>query len=114
MKDLDGFAGPIDLFDGLDAIMLSVIADPRFSSMKGRMVHVSTLKDEDTYTCRVDPRMRHTIENVEIPLVNLSAGLMCVHLLKMMYEGDKDLCSSPYYESVLKADESVTRWSKGR
>jgi hypothetical protein len=58
--------------------------------------------------------MRSTIENVEIPLVNLSAGLMCVHLLKMMYEGDKGLCSSPYYESVLKADESVTRWSKGR
>ena len=114
MNDLDGFAGPIDLFDGLDAIMLSVIVDPRFSSMRGRMVHVSRLKDEDTYTCRIDPRMRHTIENVEVPLVNLSAALMCVHLLKMMYEGDRDLCCSPYYESILKADESVTRWSKGR
>lgn len=114
MKDLDGFAGPIDLFDGLDAIMLSVMVDPQFSSMRGRMVRVSRLKDEDTYTCRIDPRMRHTIENVEIPLVSLSASLMCVRLLKLMYDADGEASDSPYHQSIIKADELVTEWTKGR
>jgi hypothetical protein len=110
IKAIDDFVGPIDFFDGLDALMLSAFFDSRFSSMRPRLIHVSKLKDEDAYPNRIDPRMLHTIENVEIPLVSLAAGLMCVRTLRKMYDTDENARDSHYHLSLRKADDSIVKW----
>jgi len=110
MKDLGNLAGPIDFFDGLDAVMLSTFVDKRFSQMRQRVVHLSKLKDEDTYANRIDPRMLHTIECVNIPLVSLASALMCVRVLQRMYEADDAMRGSVYNSSLRKADEAVSDW----
>jgi len=110
MKGLGGLAGPIDFFDGLDAIMLSTFTDKRFSPMRQILVHLSKLKDEDTYANRIDPRMLHTIEGVDIPLVSLASGLMCVRVLLRMYEADEALHGSEYHSSLMKADDAISLW----
>jgi site-specific DNA-cytosine methylase len=110
MRDIGGVAGPIDFFDGLDAVMLLTFADGKFSQMRQRMVHMSKLKDEDTYANRIDPRMLHTIKNVNIPLVSLASGLMCVRVLLRMYEADDAVPGSVYQSSLKKADAAISQW----
>jgi site-specific DNA-cytosine methylase len=111
LPDIGNTVGAIDLFDGLDAITLSTFS--RRGRQVNRMIAITSLKDNDWYLHRLDPKIVPTIDNAEVPLVTLLTGFMCVHVLRMMYDRDLEAAGLPYYKSVTKADEHILRWIDG-
>jgi hypothetical protein len=110
MVDIGDFIGPIDLFDGLDAMMLSIFIEEGFKYLWDMMVKIHSLKDTGNYPHRNDPRIVPQLDNVEIPLVTLIGGLLSVHVLNKMYENDEALKVKDYSASLRIADEEMLKW----
>ena len=113
MPDLGRTAGPIDLFDGLDAVMLSVFGSKDFEDMRHRSLLIGKMEDDGDYPHRLDPRIVPRIEDVEMPLVTLSSALMSVHVLSRMYSSDEGLKDSAYARALPALDEKIGRWASG-
>jgi site-specific DNA-cytosine methylase len=116
MPDLGNFVSPIDFFDGLDAIMLSVFGQRRFRPLVGLRVFMPLLKDRGGYPQRdLDRRIVPELREVEVPLVTLSAALLSVHVLHLMYsalEGDPtDDRLLAWRETLSTADREIRRWA---
>ncbi len=111
MPNLGRTAGPIDLFDGLDAIMLSTFASKDFAGMSQRNLYIDEMDDSDDYPHRIDPRIVPRIEEADMPLVTLSSALMSVHVLAKMYKSDDDVSGSPYGRSIHALDDKVVKWA---
>jgi hypothetical protein len=110
-RKLGTFIGPIDFFDGMDAIMLSALGSRGFRHLVSRMIHTGVVKDSDNYSNRVDPRAVPRLENVEVPLVTIVSAFLSVHVLNNMYESDKTAGKKGYAETIRKADKNIIQWA---
>jgi DNA-cytosine methyltransferase len=115
LKDVGNFISPIDLFDGLDAIMLSVFSIRKFRNLQRRTIHVDSLSDSNKYHYKSDPRIVTKLLETEIPLVTAMSCLLSVQVLNAMYEED---CSLPkgdsYPEAIRMAADSIAKWCFGK
>jgi site-specific DNA-cytosine methylase len=110
MTDFGGVAGPIDLFDGLDALMFMTYRK-KYASLSKRMVHVKLVKDNGGYTQAMDPRVVPSIADVDIPLVTMAAGIVAVHVLRRMYEIDCSDDGDAYLKSLEVSDSRIMKWA---
>jgi len=111
LPDVDHVIGPIDFFDGIDAIMLRTFSKKRFKHMKDGMVLIYRLSDTDNYPYRaMDSRISSRLENVKVPMVTAMAGLISVHILSKMFENDDGIVRTPYYISLKVANDRMLRW----
>jgi len=110
IPDIGDMVGPIDFFDGLDAIMLSILSEDKFKHLRGMKVYIHSLKDNRSYPHRLDPRIIPEIHNVQIPLVTLIWGLLSVHVLHRMYRDDNTPDTSGYSTSLKTADKEIIKW----
>ena len=87
--DNEAVIGPLDLFDGLDAIMLRNIARPGSGWVLDAKVPFKGLKDngEELYDGRIS-RYAHGRIDGELPLVTVIAALASVYVLHHMHEND--------------------------
>jgi DNA-cytosine methyltransferase len=106
--DIGNIAGPIDFFDGLDAMMLSVFS--KFKHLRGMEVYIHSLKDNGSHPHWLDPRITPEIRNVQIPLATLMGGLLSVHVLHTMYTNDNAPNTSGYSASLETADKEIIKW----
>jgi len=113
MPDLVRTAGPVDLFDGLDAVMLSVFSSKDFEETRYRSLHIGRMEDDGDYPHRLDPRIVPKIEDADMPLVTLSSALMSVHALAKMYASDDLLKDSAYARSLSALDRKIAKWASG-
>ncbi|WP_230740289.1 DNA cytosine methyltransferase [Methanooceanicella nereidis] len=111
VPDLNGYVGPIDIFDSIDAIMLLLFNNEEFLHLKNRMIRISHIKDNNNYPNRIDPRIINEINNTDIPLVTLTAATLNICILIKMYEQDEDI-NNPYYKSLIKAKDMIKKWCK--
>lgn len=111
MPDLGRIAGPVDLFDGLDAIMLSTFTSKDFADMRQRNLYIRKMEDTGDYPHRLDPRIVPRIEDAEMPLVTLSSALMSIHVLTRMYGSDEVRADSTYARSVSALDDRIVKWT---
>lgn len=112
IPDIGPIAGPIDLLDGLDAIMLSTFLHTNFKYLQNRRINVSSLRDKGNYPSKKDPRVVPTLENVEVPLVTIMSGLMAGHALKKMYDSERPKIDDGYQTSLAEGCEVIQRWIK--
>ena len=111
MPDLGKVVGPIDLFDGLDAIMLSTFSCKEFRGMEQRSLHVGRMEDCGSYPHRIDPRIVPRIEGADMPLVTLSSALLSVRVLSEMYRADEAQKESGYAHSLYALDKKIEEWA---
>lgn len=105
MKDIRPYVGPLDFFDGLDAIMVRSFSSENGRQLTSRRLRVAKVKDADTYAHRADPRIIPNIENASMPFVTVTGACLAVHVLRKMYEGEDD--ESSYGRSLRYADDGV-------
>ena len=116
IPDLGDFISPIDFFDGLDAIMLSVFGQRRFRHLVRLRVFVSLLADRREYPQRdLDRRVIPELKGIQVPLVTLSAALLSVHTLRLMYDmvGEEDPTDNrllAWWKTLSVADQNIRRW----
>jgi hypothetical protein len=107
MPDLDGFVGPIDLFDGLDAVMASNFCRKEFRPLTTRMVYVPSLTDGGGYSSDLDERVVPYIKACEMPIVTLVSGLLAVEVLRQMHRTSSE-CA--YADSIISAASKTDKW----
>ena len=110
IKQIDGVIGPIDFFDGLDAIMLRVFNSKKFRSIIKELAVIKELYDQDIYPHRSDSRISTSMKNVKIPLVTIMAGLLSVYILYKMYKNIKMENNHAYFKSLKKAHDKMKKW----
>lgn len=108
--DIYDVIGPVDLFDGLDYLMLSILIDHGFKDLEKRMVRIGILNDNGNYPFRNDPRIVPYIRDADVPLITIIAGLLSVHVLRRMYELEPGPRGESYLTSLREADDMLTKW----
>jgi hypothetical protein len=108
--DLGEFVGPIDFFDGLDAILLKVFSRNEFRHLKNSYLYVSSLRDSDKHPYRVDSRIVPRLEDTDIPLVTVSAIFISILALWKMYENDPIALENEYAPSLKNAQSKIAEW----
>ena len=109
IPDIGDIAGPIDFFDCLDAIMLSIFSMDKFKHLRGMNVYIHSLKDNGSYP-HLDTRIIPEIRNAQVPLVTLMGALLSVHILYKMYENDNKPNADGYSASLKTADKEMMKW----
>lgn len=111
LQDLGEFISPIDFFDGLDAIMLSVFSIRKFQDLQMKTIHLKYLSDSGKYHYKSDPTVMTELAETDIPLVTVMSCLLSAEVLSAMYEAD---CSLPdadsYQQSIRLARDSIVEW----
>jgi site-specific DNA-cytosine methylase len=110
MPKIGSYIGPIDFFDGLDAIMLSIFSNKRYRHLANQMVLINKIYDAEIYPHRTDPRIVPRLDNVRFPIVTIMSGLLSVHALTNMYKKTDGTEKNPYRKSLLKAEEKILSW----
>jgi DNA-cytosine methyltransferase len=111
LRDIGDFVGPIDFFDGLDAILLLVFSKEKFQHLQDEMIHVESLYDSGKYHYKPDSRVVTQLVGANVPLVTLMSCLLSVEVLGIMYEMDGSLPENESYsESLRTARESMKGW----
>jgi site-specific DNA-cytosine methylase len=110
LVDLGDFVGPIDFFDGLDAILLKVFSANEFKRMKNSYLYVNSLKDYDTHPYRIDGRIIPSIEKTDIPLVTVASLFLSVLVLWKMYEKEPNLGNNEFVSSLGIAKTKIAEW----
>ena len=110
IEDIGEHTSPIDFFDGLDAIMLSVFCRREFRNLQDSMVYVGSLRDSGKYPHRLDPRIIPRLDNTSIPLVTIMSGLLSVDILRRMYENDASIGLGGYPVSLETAEKMMIAW----
>lgn len=102
--------GPIDLFDGLDYLMLLTLENKGSWEIQRRMVRIRSLTDNLNYPFRNDPRIIPRIDDADIPLVTILTGFLAVHVLRRMHELEPVPSGKGYLSSLREADDMITKW----
>jgi DNA-cytosine methyltransferase len=110
INHLEGHVGPIDMFDGLDAIMLSVFTRKEFESICKSNINMKHLVGRKDQCFKNDDKIIWSITNKRIPFVTLACGLMSVHLLQSMYAGVAEVRGSQYRISLEAANAMIHEW----
>lgn len=110
MPKIGDYIGPIDFFDGLDAIMLSIFRNKKYRYLTNQMVLIDKIYDSEIYPHRTDPRIVPRLENVRFPIVTMMSGLLSVHALAQMYRKTNGTEKNPYQKSLMKAEEKILSW----
>ncbi|MGD9962668.1 MAG: DNA cytosine methyltransferase [Thermoplasmata archaeon] len=105
------FCGPLDFFDGVDLIMSRTFSPLRYRKLSDGCVHVNRMSAGPGHR-HVLTKAKKTINDTDIPLVTLVAGLLSIHLLEKMYEASVAPVDSPFRQSLSRADKAVARWTK--
>lgn len=108
--ELNGYVGPIDLFDGLDVIMGNVLSRTDYSYLLDYQINLNDLITNPVYQHCEDKKILWYIENKKIPYTTILGGLVGVHVLAKMYEKDEKRESLRYYHSLNQADKSIRAW----
>lgn len=105
-----GCVAPIDLFDGLDYLMLEALNSDRRRWIHEMSIPFSDLADmgSDLYQQRIS---RAALDKISggLPLVNLIGGLLSVCVLYRMHSLDRPR-KSPSYTSLSKAWRIIAKW----
>jgi len=109
--DNEGIIGPLDLFDGLDAIMLRNIKLPDTEWVLDVKVPFIGLQDrgEVLYDGRIS-RYAHGRIDGELPLVTVIAALAALHVLHRMHSIPKK-SKDEWVASMRKGWRALERWS---
>jgi hypothetical protein len=110
IEDLGNIVGPLDFFDGLDAIMMLALMHTGNRDLKRRSIHVGKVRDANRYPQRCDPRIVSLIENARIPLVTIASAMLSVHVLRKMYDDDPQNRDSQIALSLGIADKALSTW----
>jgi len=108
--DNNGLISPIDLFDGLDAIMLKNIVRPNAAWVFDASVPFIGLVDkgEEFYDGRISSYAVGKLEG-ELPLITVIAALGALHVLYRMHAQESKL-KDPWTLSIKKAGEELHTW----
>lgn len=112
LSEVEDIISPIDLFDGLDAIMLKVFTTKKFMHLIDYELFINKLRDKNSYTHRIDHRIVPFLTDVNIPLVTTFAGLSSIYILFKMYERTPKLNNDDYFISLQKAKQNIINWTK--
>jgi len=112
VPDLRGEAGPIDLFDGMDAIMTIVFSNEEFKGLARSRVELKSLKSNPIYNHDGDSKIVWSIDRKRIPFITLAGSLMGIHVLATMYAKDESSDALAYHHSIVTANDSVIAWAK--
>lgn len=110
LSNLGGVVGPIDFFDGLDAIMLRVFKQRGFSYLRTKSLHFDSLEDSNNHPYRTDPRIIPRLEDSDIPFVTIASIFLSVFALWKMYEKDAAVRENDYTVSLGKSRENIIDW----
>lgn len=110
VADGDEFVGPIDLFDGLDALMLHEIAQGKMQWVLSTELTMKGLEDigVSLHKKRINPGAVNRIAG-NLPLVTIIAAILSIHVLYRMHENEKQE-SHPMLASLRKAWQTISRW----
>jgi cell division protein ZapA (FtsZ GTPase activity inhibitor) len=109
MPDIGNLIGPIDLFDGMDAVMLKNINDKNNIPLISKLITIDILEDNGNYVHRLDKRIEPKMIDTKIPLITIIAGLITVHTLNKMYSLDADI-ENEYSTHIRSSDEQIQNW----
>ncbi|MFW9890541.1 MAG: DNA cytosine methyltransferase, partial [Candidatus Thorarchaeota archaeon] len=108
--DTKGCIGPIDLFDGLDALMLKHLLDASVSWDFQKKIRISSLKDAGAqlHTRRISPKAQSTI-NGKLPATALLSSLLSIHVLYRMHCKD-GFPKNRMFKSIEKSWKMLAKW----
>lgn len=108
--DIGNQIGPLDLFDGIDAIMLKHLGCKDTTWIIDTSIKFSCLKDrgEEYYPGRISDSAIGTL-NGDLPLVTILAALISTVILSHMHELD-DCLIDDYSRSLRKGADNIKRW----
>lgn len=106
--DIGNIIGPIDLFDGLDAILLKTFLD--YNYLVKTMIPIDKLEDNNNYLHRNDHRIITNINNTKMPLVTVVASLISIYTLYKMYEKEDLPHEDIDYISIKLVNDKIMAW----
>jgi len=112
VKDLGEYIGPIDFFDGLDAILLNIFSKKEHKHLIKNYLQVVVLNDSDNHPYRMDPRIVTQIRNTKIPLVTATAALLSILILNKMYINDEKVEKNAYVTSLFQSRAMIIDWCR--
>ncbi len=84
IRKIGNYVGPIDIFDGLDALMLEVLCGHK--NMLDSTLCLNSLTDEDIYIDFEASGASRIAGKIKIPLITIFAAFASVYVLNRMYE----------------------------
>ena len=115
VKVIEDIVSPIDLFDGLDAIMLRNLSEEGVSWVLKQRVRIEHLTDlgEDFYNGRISKCAKGTFSG-QLPLLTVITALASVHVLYRMYEQEADMDDEdiPWMDTLTEAWKGIQEWTR--